>query len=221
MLKALLQREALVVFRSKEGVLNPLAFLFLSVLVFGIAAPLNDRNGGEYGVGVLWVLVLLTNLLSLDALFRRDYDSGVLEQALLNAQTPWLFVMLRILSQWVCTGLIMTLTSPLLGILLGIPTNGLPVLGMALMVGTPAISLLGAIGAGLTVGFGRGGVLLALLVLPLFIPVLIFGVGAVKNVLDDANYWGQIYILAALSLAGLISAPFATLASLKISVAMR
>jgi heme exporter protein B len=221
MLGALLLREIKILVRSRASVVNPLAFLFLSTLLYAIAAPQLTNDSAGQASGMLWVLVLFTQLLSLDAMFRRDYDSGVLEQTLIMADVPFMAVLLRIFTQWLGTGLVVVIATPVIGSLLGVPWVAIPDTMLALLIGTPAISLLGSIGAGITVGFSRGGIILALLVLPLFLPVLIFGTDIVNAAGAGLNYTVQFFWLSLIALSSLIIAPFAALAGLKISVEMQ
>lgn len=201
------------------AVLNPLAFLLLAVTLFAIAVP--EQALTEHGAAVLWVVVLLTNVLSLDALFRRAFDNGTLEQMLMQAQVPFLAVLGRLCVHWVYSGLLITALSPLLGALLGIPVEALGAALLALLLGTPALTLLGGMGAGLTVGLSRGGMVLALLVLPLYVPVLIFGTAAIQEQVSGAENAAQLYWLAFISMLALLTGPFATLAGLKISVQLQ
>ncbi|MEM7002274.1 MAG: heme exporter protein CcmB [Pseudomonadota bacterium] len=200
-------------------ILNPIAFLVLAVMLFAVVLP--AASLAQFGGSILWVLVLLTTLLALDSLFRKSFDDGTLEQLLVHAQVPFLVVLLRLFVHWLLSGLLLTLLSPLLGLSLQLPPDALWSLFLAMLAGTPALTLLGGMGAALTVGFSRGGVLLALLVLPLFIPVLIFGASAVQESLIGASVSAQLYWLTFVSALALLVGPFATLAGLKISIQMQ
>ena len=211
----LLRREWQSSLRNPMQVFNPLAFALLGVLVFVLAEP-----DGNTGVAGLWVVVLLATTLSLDTLFRRDFDNGMLEQLLVNAHVPALVVIVRVLMQWVMTGFVMALISPALGYALGIDAARLMPLAVALLVGTPALNLIGCVGAALTVGLSRGGLVLALLILPLFVPVLIFGVGASTfdgPLRDNA----QIFWLLFVSMLALAVGPLAATAGLRLSVQLQ
>ncbi len=218
---ALWAREFRSLLRYRAALVNPLAFMFLAVMLFAVGAPLQDNARAAFAPAVLWLVVLLTNMLSLDTLFRRDYESGVLEQVLCTAEQPLFPILIRIAVQWVGTGLLMTLLSPLLCLMLGLPHAAVGRAALALLIGTPALSLLGAMGAALTVGLSRGGVLLGLLVLPLFIPVLIFGSGAISAVMDGSGTAAPLYWLGFLSMLSLCVGPFAALAGLKIGLQMQ
>ncbi len=217
----LLRREWQVLARNRAQVINPLAFLFLAVMLFAVGGPLDDNTRAEYGGAVLWLIVLLTNMLSLDALFRRDYDNGVLEQVLCSADVPFLVILLRIGMQWLSTGALVTLLAPFLCLLLGLPGHVTATAMLALALGSPAISLLGAVGAALTVGFSRGGILLGLLVLPLLLPVLIFGTSAINQEVAGITNNAQLYWLGFISMVALTIGPFATTAGLRISLQMQ
>ena len=169
-------REWRAVVRNRSAIINPVAFVFLGVLLFNLGSRSYEESFDGSALGMLWVLVLIANLLALDSTFRRDFESGLLEQIFVSAEVPFLILFLKVLMQWMTTGFLISLLSPLLALLMGVPYELLGNTFVALLIGTPTLSFLGAIGASLTVGMGRGGALLALLVLPLYIPVLIFGV---------------------------------------------
>ena len=206
--------------RHRADVVNPLSFLFLAVMLFAIASP-NTVDGQNHGGAILWFIVLLTNMLSLDSLFRRDYDSGVLEQVMASASVPFLVVVSRIFAQWLSTGLLVTLLAPILCLLLGLDADLIGIVMLTLLLGTPGLSLLGAVGAALTVGFSRGGALLGLLVLPLFLPILIFGAGAINEQISGVGNTAQLYWLGFISMLALSVGPFAATAGLKISLQMQ
>ena len=211
-------REWLSVVRARDEVLNPLAFLFLGVLLFAMALGGDGEVLAEFAPGIVWVLVLLANLMSLEILFRRDFEDGTLEQFVLLAHPQFVAVLAKVAVQWCVTGLAMTLLAPLAALMLSMPAQAVGVLMICLLLGTPALSLLGAVGAALTVGLRKGGVLLALLVLPLYLPVLIFGVGASADRMAGLPVSAQIYWLAGFTMLALTLAPFAVSAAVKISV---
>jgi len=213
-----LRREIQTTARSMEEAVNPLIFLFLAITLFALSVGGGVEDLRARASGIIWVLVLLANMLSLESLFRRDYDDGTLEQMLLLAQPVFVPILAKIVAQWCLSGLAMTLLAPLAALILYLPTNELPVLLLSLLLGTPALSLFGAVGAALTVGLRRGGVLLGLLILPLYVPVLIFGVGAVSEHMAGVSINAQIYWLLAITMLALTVAPFAVQAALRISV---
>ena len=225
MMRGAVVREWQVLLRAKGAVINPLAFLLLTTMLFVIAAPdaitTATDEASAVAPGVLWTLVLLTQLLALDSMYRRDFDSGVLEQTLVSAQVPFVTVLIRIFMQWLSTGFIIACLGPVLGVMLGLSFQALPATALALLLGTPALSLLGSVGASVTVGFNRGGVILALLVLPLFLPTLVFGADMVMAAQAGRSVMPQVYALSLISLVALALAPFATLAGLKISLEMQ
>ena len=225
MIASALRRELRILVRARGSVINPLAFLLLSTLLFLIAAPGlaegDPDRPSTLSAGILWTLVLLTQLLALDSMYRRDFDSGVLEQTLINAQVPFVAVLIRILMQWLSTGFIIALCGPLLGMALGIAPKVLLITLLSMLLGTPALSLLGSVGASVTVGFNRGGIILALLVLPLFLPTLIFGADMINVAQLGGSVMPQAYALGLISLISLAIAPFATLAGLRISLEMQ
>ncbi len=213
-----LGRELRLAARSRSDVLNPLVFLLLAITLFALALDGKPEVLREHAAGILWVLVLLTNMLALDGMFRRDFDDGSLEQLLLAVDAVPFAMLAKLLVQWLVTGLIIVLLSPLLGMVLNLPAAVLGTLALVLLAGTPAVSFIGAIGAALTTGARRGGALLALLVLPLLIPVLIFGVSAINRALADEPPRAELYWLGALSVTSLMLSPFATQAGLKIAL---
>ena len=168
--------------------------------------------------GLVWVAALLSVLLSLDGLFRSDFEDGSLEQWVLSSHPLPLLVLAKVLAHWAFSGLALVLLSPLLAMMLGLPVECLPILLLSLLLGTPVLSLLGAVGAALTVGLKRGGLLLALLILPLYIPVLILGSGALQAALMGMPATGYLLWLGSLTALAVTLTPFAIAAGLKISV---
>ena len=213
-------REWRSLIRNRSVLINPIAFMFLGVLLFNLGKTSLNEGLNADAIGTLWLLVLLTSMISLDSAFRRDYENGMLEQIFISAEIPLLVIFVRVLVLWLATGFLVSVLSPLLIILMGVSEQLMGKVFVGLMVGTPALTFLGAIGASLTVGLGRGGVLLALLILPLYIPVLIFGVGVSNSdalsVVDDASLYWLIFI----SLASISLAPLAVFVGLKISLGM-
>ncbi len=215
---AQLRREWLLLIQHSEEVLNPLLFLFLAISLFALATGGGPDVLRDYAPAIIWVLVLLANLMSLEGLFRRDYEDGTLELLVLKAEPAFLALLAKVLVHWTFSGLAMTLLAPLAALILYLPVSALPMLILGLVVGTPALSLIGAVGAALTVGLKRGGALLALLVLPLYVPVLIFGAGAVLEQMAGIETLAQIYWLGVITMASLTLAPFAVLAALRVSL---
>lgn len=214
----LLQKELRLAFRKPGELINPLLFFVLVVTLFPLGVGPAPQLLTTLGPGVIWVAALLATLLALDRLFYSDFEDGALEQLLLQPHPLSLLALAKIISHWLVTGLPLVVLSPLLAVLLNLPPSAIPVLLLSLLLGTPTLSIVGAIGAALTVGLKRGGLLLTLLVLPLYIPVLIFGSGAVQAASVDLNTTGQLYILVAMLILALTLAPFAIAAALRVSV---
>ena len=215
---AQLRREMTSTLRSLGEALNPLVFLFLAITLFALGAGGDPDTLAAYAPAIIWVLVLLANQLSLESMFRRDFEDGTLEQLLLLAQPLFIPILAKVCAQWCVTGLAMTLLAPVAAMLLYLPLEALGVTMLTLLLGSPAITLIGAVGAALTVGLRRGGVLLALLVLPLFVPTLIFGAGAIMQAIAGMSTSAQIYWLMAISMLSLTIGPFAVQAALRISL---
>ena len=215
---AQLRRDLLVAFRNRSEALNPLMFFVLVTLLFPLGIGPSANLLQTISPGVLWVAALLSALLSLDSMFRSDYEDGTLEQLVLSPQPLGLLVVARVFAHWVMSAVPLLLLSPVLAIALNMAPRAIPVLMLTLLLGTPVFSVIGAIGVALTVGLRRSGMLLALLVIPLYIPVLIFGAGAVDAAASGLPVTGQLYILAALLVLSLTLAPVAIAAALRMSV---
>lgn len=214
----LLRRDLLLAFRSRHEWLNPLFFFVMVVTLFPLGLGPEPARLAEMAPGVIWVAALLAALLGMDALFRSDFDDGNLEQWLLSPQPLPLLVLAKVVAHWLMTGLPLTCLSPLLALLMNLPPTAIATLVWSLALGTPVLSLIGAIGAALTVGLSRGGVLLSLLVLPLYIPVLIFAAGGVSAAAMGVSASGQLALLGALLCLSLALAPPAIAAALRISL---
>jgi len=216
--RALLRRDLTLAYRHRGELANPLLFFIIVVTLFPLALGPESATLAAIAPGIIWVAALLAALLSLETIFRSDFDDGTLEQLILSPHSLSWLVLTKVLVHWLVSGLPLILLAPLLGVLLQLPTQGMWTLVITLALGTPILSLVGAIGVGLTVGLKRGGVLLSLLILPLYTPVLIFGAGAVNNAAMGFPVAGQLYLLAALLVLALTLAPIATAAALRISV---
>ena len=214
----LLKRDLRLAFRHRNELLNPLFFFMLVVMLFPLGTSPDKPLLITMAPGVIWVAALLASMLSLDSLFRADFDDGTLEQMLVSPHPLSVLVLAKILAHWMVTGLPMILLAPLLAIFMYLPEDGIGILMLTLAIGTPILSLIGAIGMGLTVGLRRGGMLLSLLVLPLYIPILIFSANAVDASLADMSVTGQIYFLSAVLVLSITLAPLATAAALRISL---
>lgn len=215
---ALLRRDLLLSFRHRGELLNPLFFFGLVVTLFPLGVSPEPSVLKVMAPGVIWIAVLLAGLFSLEGLFRSDFDDGSLEQMVLSPfPLPWL-VLAKILAHWIVSGLPMLLLAPLLGLLLSLPAEGIRVMEWTLLLGTPFLSLVGSVGVALTVGLRRGGMLLTLIVMPLYIPLLIFATQAVTSAAGGLPYDGALDFLLALLFLSLTLAPFATASALRISL---
>lgn len=214
----LLARESRLLFRRPAELANPLVFFAIVIALFPLAVGPESQLLQTISPGLIWVAALLAVLLSLDGLFRSDFEDGSLEQWVVSPHPLALMVLAKVLAHWMFSGLALVLLAPLLGLMLGMPVSALPVLLVSLLLGTPVLSLLGAVGAALTVGLKRGGLLLALLILPLYIPVLILGSGALQAALQGLPALGHLLWLSSLTALAVTLTPFAIAAGLKISV---
>lgn len=213
-----LKRDLLLVFRRRSDIVNPLLFFSIAVTLFPLGISPEPEFLSEIAAGVLWVAALLATLLSLDSLFQQDMADGSLEQLVISPHPLSVLVLSKVLVHWLVTGLPLTLLAPLLAVMMFLPDEGFGTLFITLLLGTPTLSLIGAIGAALTVGLRRTGVLLTLLILPLYIPVLIFGTGAVTAATNGMDVLGHLAILGAMFMVALVMAPLAAGAALKISL---
>jgi len=215
---AAVRRELVLALRRRSDIVNPLAFFLMVGVMFPLAVSPEAKFLAQVAPGVIWVAALLACLLSADGIFRSDFDDGSLEQMLVSPQPLVLIVLAKVLSHWLMSGFCLALMSPLLAMMLFLPSEGYGALVASLLLGTPTLSLLGAIGAGLTVGLRKGGILISLLILPLYIPVLIFGAGTVLAGSMGLPIAGYLALLGALLVLSAMLAPFAIAAALKISV---
>jgi heme exporter protein B len=214
-----LKRDLTLAYRHRSELANPLLFFVIVVSLFPLGVSPESKILQTLAPGVIWVAALLAAMLSLDSLFRSDFADGALEQMVLTAHPVSVLVLAKVLAHWLVTGLPLIVLAPLLGVLLFLPADAMLTLIYTLLLGTPVLSLIGAIGVALTVGLRRGGILLSLLVLPLYIPVLIFAANAVNVAADGLSVSGQLYFLAALLVLAITLAPLAVAAALRISLA--
>jgi heme exporter protein B len=212
------RRDLRLGFRSKGELIQALVFLVIVVSLFPLAIGPESALLKRVAPGIVWVAALLSVLLTLPRLFGNDYGDGTLEQLLLSPYPLPVIAAGKILAHWLMTGLPLTLIAPVLGLQFGLDGGELLVLAASLMLGTPILSMIGAIGAALTLGVRGGSVLMALLVLPLYVPVLIFGAGAVEQVMASIDYAANLSLLGAGLLLGALSIPFAVAAALRISL---
>ena len=217
-LKCMVMRDLTLAMRHRSDVLTTVFFFIIVVSLFPLGVGPEAALLKEMAAGVVWVAALLASMLSLTRLFADDYNDGTLEQLLMVPQPLSLIVLGKVLAHWIISGLPLVLMSPLLGLQFGLEGDQLIMLMVTLLIGTPVLSLLGAIGAALTLGLRGGGVLVSLLVLPLYIPVLIFGAGAVTASAAGMGADGHLSLMGAILLLALVLAPWASAAALRISV---
>ena len=218
MMWTLFAREMRLAWRNGAEILNPLWFFLVVITLFPFGVGADPQLLVQIAPGIVWVAALLAALLVMDRLFRDDWQDGSLEQLLLLPTPLVAVVVVKVLAHWAMTGLPLLVVSPLAALLLGMAPHDAGVLALTLLLGTPTLSFLGAVGVGLTVGLRRGGVLLSLLVLPLSVPLLIFATGAIQAGAAGLPVDGYLAILAAFLAASATLCPFATAAALRLTV---
>ncbi len=216
-LKAL-KRDLRIAIRNPSSILNPLLFFIISVSLFTLAVSPEATTLAQIAAGIIWVASMLSVLLSLNALFHHDFENGVLEQMVISHHALPLLILSKITAHWILTGIPIILLSPLLGLFLFLDGDGIWILMITLLLATPSLSLIGAIGASLIVGIKNSGMLLSLLILPLYIPILIFASSAVSQAQFGLEITGQLYFLATIFIVSLMTAPFVSAMALKISL---
>ncbi len=218
LLTLVIRRDLVLAMRRRADVLTTLIFFVMVVSLFplGVGPELDMLR--EMAPGVVWVAALLASMLSLGRMFSADYLDGTLEQMMLVPQSLSMLVLGKILAHWMVSGLPLVLMAPVLGLQFDMSAEALWVLILGLLLGTPILSMIGAVGAALTLGLRGGGVLVSLLVLPLCIPVLIFGAGAVEAVASGMNVASHLSLLGALLVLALVFTPWVTAQALRISM---
>lgn len=214
----LLRRDLLLALRNRAEFANPVLFFVLVITLFPLALGAAPELLGRIAPGIIWVAALLAAMLSLDSIFRSDFEDGSLEQMLLSAHPIAVLVLAKVSAHWLVTGLPLLIVAPLLAAMLGMPAQAQPVLLLSVLIGTPILSLVGAVGVALTVGLRKGGILLSLLILPLYVPVLIFAASAIENAALGFDVSAQIYMLLAFLCLALSLTPWATAAALRMSM---
>ena len=215
--RATIKRDLTLMLRRRGEVINPLVFFALVITLFPLGISPDTALLAEIAPGLLWVAALLATQLSLDVLFRSDFDDGSLEQLLLAPQPLPVLVLSKVLVHWLVSFVPLLILSPLLALFLNLTVQMYTALMLTLLLGTPLLSLVGAIAVGLTVGLQRGGVLLALLLIPVFIPLLIFATSAVDAAALQLPYRAHLAIIGAMLLAAMAAAPMAIAYALKVS----
>ena len=214
----IIKRELKIATRKQAEILNPLWFFLIVITLFPLVIGPDPKLLSRIAPGISWVAALLSALLSFERLFRDDFIDGSLEQLMLTAQPLALTALAKVIAHWLLTGLPLILLSPIAALLLSLEVNIWWALVVTLFVGTPILSCIGAIGVALTVGLRKGGVLLSLLVVPLFIPVLIFASAILDAAALNLPYGGQLAILGAILAGAITLSPFAIAAALRISL---
>lgn len=214
----LLRRDLLLTYRNRAQAVNPLLFFVLVIVLFPFGVGPDAALLKAMAPGVIWVAALLAALLSLESIFRSDFDDGFLEQLVLSPHSLSALVLAKVFAHWMISGFPLLVAAPLLAVFLGMQGESIEVLVITLLMGTPVLSLIGAIGVALTIGLRQGGVILALLVFPLYIPVLIFATNAVQMAESGFPVTAQLSLLAALFLLSLALAPLPAAAALKMSL---
>lgn len=215
---ALLRRDLTLAFRRRGELLTPAVFFILVTTLFPLGLAPRPELLQNIAPGVVWVAALLAGLLGQESLFKSDYEDGSLEQLALLPVPMEVQALTRIATHWLATGLPLVILSPLMAMLLGYPGSAMPVLALSLLLGTLVLSLLGAVGAALTVSLKQGGMLLPVLVLPLMVPALIFGAQATAQAARGDDPAGALYLLGAMLVLGIALAPFAIAAALRVSL---
>ncbi len=218
MFRWIVLRDLTLAWRRRADVLSTLFFFVIVVSLFPLGIGPESQLLRSVAPGVVWVAALLASMLSLGRVFANDYQDGTLEQMLLTPQPLYLVVMGKVLAQWLVAELPLVVIAPLVGVQFDLAPKTLFIPFLSLLIGTPVLSLIGSIGAALTLGLRAGSVLIALLILPLYIPVLIFGAGAVEASITGGNTQANIYLLGALLAVSVVFAPWATSAALRISL---
>jgi len=214
---SLARRDLTLAIRQGGGVGLAIGFFLVVISLLPLGLGPDPKLLSKIAPGVLWVALLLAMLLSVDRIFQPDYEDGSLELMMLGPMSVEMIVVAKTLAHWVTTGLPLVIAAPVLGLLLNLEPEGFGALMLTVLVGTPALSFIGAIGAAVTLGIRRGGLLLSILILPLYIPILIFGVLATNAALSaQAKFGPPVMMLCALTLAALVLAPIAASAAIRV-----
>ena len=212
---AILRRDLRLAMRQGADSVMVVAFFIVTTTLFPFGVGPEANILARIASGVIWVSALLAAMLSLERVFQTDYEDGTLELLTLSPVSLEVVVLGKVVAHWLTTGLPLIIAAPLMAVMLNMDPDGFVVLMIAMLLGTPALSLIGAIGAALILGARRGGVLVSLLVLPLYIPILIFGAGAVEAALLGMSATAQLQIMGAILLLALAATPFATAHALR------
>ena len=213
-----ISRDLKMAFRNPSSFLNPLMFFVISISLFPIAISPESETLSRMAPGIIWVITMLSVLLSLNTIFHYDFDNGVLEQMIISHHSLSLILLAKTIAHWMLSGLPIILLSPFLGMALFLDFDSIIILLLTLIIATPCLSLIGSVGASLVVGIKNSGMLLSLLILPLYIPILIFATSAISQSQSNQMFDGQLYFLGFFLVVSLIITPFLSAISLKISL---
>ena len=215
----ILKRDLLLALRRRSEIFTVLFFFVVVISLFPLGVGTDDETLKQIAPGVVWIAALLASTLALDRLFAADYEDGTLEKIVLAPSSLSVSVFAKILAHWLLTGLPLVFISPMVGLFYHLPMNSVWVMMFVLLLGTPVLSMLGAIAAALTLGLRGGGVLVSLLVLPLYIPVLVYGAGAIStSMVEGVSIEPYVLLLGAFSMLAIVFSPWVTAAALKISL---
>ena len=215
---ATLKRDLLVAFKRKNDIVNPFMFFVIVCSLFPIGISPDPARLAEIAAGVLWISALLASLLAMDSLYRNDFEDGSLEQLLISPHPLYFLVLAKNIAHWLVSGLPVVIISPLVAYMLSLPGDAYGIMFFTLLLGTPVLSLLGSIGVALTVGLGSRGLILAVITLPMSVPVLIAGTLTIQEALNGASLAGYMAVLGAMFVGSLTLAPLASATALRISV---
>lgn len=218
LMASVFMRDITVAWRRRSDILSVFFFFMITASLFPLGLGFDPKLLHAIAPSVLWVCALLSCMLSLPRMFAADYVDGTLEQLIISNQPTLLIALMKILAHWALSGLPLVLIAPLIGLQFGLNAEELKVLALSLLLGTPTLSLIGSVGAALTLGLRGGGVLIALLVLPLYIPVLVFGAGAVNAVFVGMSAGGGLSLLGAMLAFSLVFVPLTASYALKVAV---
>ncbi|WP_440055670.1 heme exporter protein CcmB [Pseudoalteromonas sp. T1lg65] len=216
--KSVYCKDVSLAFRQRAEIINPLLFFLIVITLFPLAIGPEPGLLTRMAPGIIWVAALLSTMLGLDKIFRDDYNDGALEQLIVSPYPLSLSVLAKVFAHWTVSGLPMVILAPLFALLMNLESQSLMATVLTLLIGTPLLSFIGAIGAGLTVALQKGGILMSLLVLPLYIPVLIFATSAIDTSSMSLAYGGQLAILGAMLAVAIVAAPIAISSALRVSV---
>lgn len=216
---AIFKRDITLAWRKGSDLANPLLFFLMVIVLFPLGISPSPKTLSILAPGLLWVVALLASLLAAEALFKEDFADGSLELMALSPQPLYILVLAKVFAHWCISGVPLCLFAPVLALMVHLPEQAMGALLLSLLLGSLCLSFIAAIGAALTVSLARSGVLLSLIVLPLFTPVLIFGASAVQTAVDGYSYYGQLAMLAAFALLATTLAPLAIAAAIRINLA--